>query len=85
MSVKLRAKRVLAVLMSAVLLYGGLPVSPTVAVAEQAQTSDVTTQQSDGSGSNGAAETDGIIVTVGDSSSDGLGLLSLDEIGRAHV
>ena len=43
MSVKLRAKRVLAVLMSAVLLYGGLLVSPTVAVAEQAQTSDVTT------------------------------------------
>ena len=65
MSVKLRAKRVLAVLMSAVLLYGGLLVSPTVAVAEQAQASDVTTPQSDGSGSSGAAETDGIIVTVG--------------------
>ena len=78
MSVKLRAKRVLAVLMSAVLLYGGLPVSPTVAVAEQAQASDVATPQFDGSGSSGAAETDGIIVTVGDTSSDGLGLLSLD-------
>ena len=48
MSVKLRAKRVLAVLMSAVLLYGGLPMSSTVAVAEQAQVSDVTTPQSDG-------------------------------------
>ena len=78
MSVKLRAKRVLAVLMSAVLLYGGLLVSPTVAVAEQAQASDVATPQSDGSGSSGVAETDGIIVTVGNSSSDGLGLLSLD-------
>ena len=78
MSVSLRAKRVLAVLMSAVLLYGGLPVSPTVAVAEQAQASDVATPQPGAPGSDEAAETDGIIVTVGGSPSDGTGLLSLD-------
>ena len=78
MSVKLCVKRVLAVLMSAALLYGGLPVSPTVAVAEQAQAPDVATPQPGAPGSDEAAETDGIIVTVGGSPSDGTGLLSLD-------